>query len=105
MEKRENKKSEFIKISEKEKCKKRGNYDDGIKKHPPRRISTGSLRPALAKSTNIFGNVALNKTICFESGRRFKVSFNCSPNPISKSRSASSKTTYSEEKKKFSFIK
>ena len=64
----------------------------------PSRMSTGSLRPAFAKSTSIFGNVALNMTICFDSGSRFSVSLSCSPNPISKSRSASSKTTYSAEK-------
>lgn len=61
-------------------------------------MSTGSLRPAFAKSTSIFGNVALNMTICFDSGSRFNVSLSCSPKPISKSRSASSKTTYSAKK-------
>lgn len=64
----------------------------------PSRMSTGSLRPAFAKSTSIFGRVALNMTICLDSGSRFNVSFSCSPKPISKSRSASSKTTYSVKK-------
>lgn len=72
---------------------------DENKQNLPSRIRTGSLSPALAKSTNNFGNVALNMTNCFDSGKRCRVSFNCSPNPISNNRSASSNTTYSTKKK------
>ena len=59
--------------------------------------SVGSCNPALANSTNNFGNVAENRSVCLPSGNRVRISFSCSWNPISKRRSASSKTTYSTD--------
>ena len=59
------------------------------------RINFGSLKPALANSTNAFGNVAENNNICLPSGIPDKISFNCSAKPISNKRSASSNTTHS----------
>ncbi|KAH3681052.1 hypothetical protein WICPIJ_007966 [Wickerhamomyces pijperi] len=58
---------------------------------------TGLVRPALAKSTNDLGNVAENNKDCLFGGKATNNSFNCSSNPISNKRSASSNTMYSTD--------
>ena len=64
------------------------------------RISFGfDSSPARANSTSDLGSVALNRSVCRVGGRRRSSSSSCSAKPISKSRSASSNTTYSTERR------
>lgn len=56
-------------------------------------MSAGSLSPARANCTSCLGIVAENRSDCRSSGMPRMISLSCSANPISKSRSASSKTT------------
>lgn len=77
-----------------------------------KRTTSGWFNPAFANSirsyiginhniqnNQTFGIVALNRTVCLVLGNFAIISFNCSPNPISNNRSASSKTTYSTDDK------
>ena len=59
------------------------------------RINLGSRRPARAKSTSTLGSVAEKSSVWRASGTPRMMSWICSANPISKSRSASSNTTTS----------
>mmetsp|Transcript_22682 Transcript_22682/g.73781 ORF Transcript_22682/g.73781 Transcript_22682/m.73781 type:complete len:202 (+) Transcript_22682:2828-3433(+) len=60
-----------------------------------RRTICGSRKPARANSASICGSVAEKRSVCRWSDMRLRISRSCSANPISKSRSASSRTQYS----------
>ena len=60
-----------------------------------RRTISGSRRPALANCASAAGSVALTRSVWRESGSILRIRRSCSAKPISKRRSASSKTTIS----------
>mmetsp|Transcript_29530 Transcript_29530/g.73836 ORF Transcript_29530/g.73836 Transcript_29530/m.73836 type:complete len:307 (+) Transcript_29530:1490-2410(+) len=60
-----------------------------------RRMSCGSCNFALVKSARSDGMVAENRAVCRDSGQALMIASSCEANPISKRRSASSKTRYS----------